>query len=120
MLSDQSSGDLHLLFRFQGERAGGSHSAAHAGPADSRATANAHVSANSAADASTDAAAYPGTSAELLQVVKQLRRRLCNWMVQLEPIQLRRLRWDLVRPNAARRREAPRGMSAKFRALRQD
>jgi len=75
-------------------------------------SASAHSRDNGCTDSSTSAdsnnrSSHARTCPKLLQVVKQLRRKLCKWLVQPEPVQLQWLRWDLVRPDSTERCEAP-------------
>jgi len=60
------------------------------------------TSADSGAAADPDdSTSHACTCSSLLQVGKQLRRKLCKWVVQLEPVKLRWLWWDLVRTDTA-------------------
>jgi len=66
---------------------------------------------STSADSGTaaDGSSHARACSKLLQVGKQLRRKLCNWVVHPEQVSLRWLQRVLVRPDTTRHCEAARG-----------
>lgn len=76
MPSEQSSGDLHLLFRFQGERA---YPTANAGAADST---NAGAATDSGANTAAHTGAHTGASDSGSGTMQASDRLQHKWLVQ--------------------------------------
>jgi len=99
--------DIPHMYRFRDE------SGAYTSPA-ADSSASAHSCDNGCTDSTTtdNRSSHPRTCPKLLQVVKQLRRKLCKWVVQPRPVFMQWLRWDLVRPDSSERCEAAQGLRA--------